>query len=284
MQFAMKKLFLIVVLPIIGFAASAQQSVYTSTFNIPYYNVDVIKKDSYVRDRCMLDIYYPQNSKGFSTVIWFHGGGLTGGNKEIPEALKEKNICVVGVGYRLSPIVKVKECIEDAAAAVAWVFNHINEYGGDSTLIFVSGHSAGGYLALMVGLDKEWLKPYNIDANRIAGLIPLSGQAITHFTIRKERGIAETQPVIDEFAPLYYVRADAPPLLLITGDRELELLGRYEENAYLARMMKIVGHKNTRLLELQGYGHMMTEPAFPLLLNEVQRISTQKKELTKTRK
>ena len=178
----------------------------------------------------------------------------------------------------------MKDCIEDAAAAIAWVYNHINEYGGDSTLIFVSGHSAGGYLALMVGLDKEWLKPYNIDANRIAGLIPLSGQAITHFTVRKERGIAETQPVIDEFAPLYYVRADAPPLLLITGDRELELLGRYEENAYLARMMKIVGHKETRLLELQGYGHMMTEPAFPLLLSEIQRIAAQMKVHTRLKK
>jgi hypothetical protein len=34
-------------------------------------------------------------------------------------------------------------------------------------------------------------------------------------------------------APLYHVRKDAPPLLLITGDRDLELLGRYQENAYL---------------------------------------------------
>jgi hypothetical protein len=125
----------------------------------------------------------------------------------------------------------------------------------------------------MVGLDKKWLNIYGINANRIAGLIPLSGQAITHFTIRKERGIAETQPIIDEFAPTYHVRADAPPLLLITGDREMELLGRYEENAYLARMMKIAGHKQTTLYELNGYGHSMTEPAFPLLLNEVVRIS-----------
>ena len=225
----------------------------------------------------MLDVYYPENKTGFATVVWFHGGGLTGGSKEIPEALKDKNICIVAVNYRLSPKVKVKQCIEDAAAAIAWTFNHISEYGGDSSLIFVSGHSAGGYLTLMTGLDKQWLKPYQIDANRIAGLIPLSGQAITHFTLRKERGIADTQPVVDEFAPLYHVRADAPPLLLITGDREMELLGRYEENAYLARMMKVAGHKNTRLLEMQGYGHLMTEPAFPLLVEEVKRIVGLKK-------
>jgi len=72
------------------------------------------------------------------------------------------------------------------------------------------------------------------------------------------------------------VRPDAPPLLLITGDRELELLGRYEENAYLMRMMRVAGHPDTRIMELDGYGHDMVEPAIPLLLNEVRRIERQK--------
>ena len=80
-------------------------------------------------------------------------------------------------------------------------------------------------------------------------------------------GIPGTQPLVDEMAPLFFVRKDAPPYLMITGDRELELLGRYEENAYMMRMMKVVGHPETQLLELDGYGHSMTEPAYPLLLN-----------------
>lgn len=252
--------------------AFAQQTVYSTQLNIKYYNDSANKADHYINDRCVLDIYYPEKSKGFATIVWFHGGGLTEGNKEIPQALKEKGVCIVAVNYRLYPKVKAPGYIEDAAAAVAWVFRTIKSYGGDTTLIFISGHSAGGYLSLMIGLDKKWLGKYDIDANYIAGIIPLSGQAITHFTIRKERGIAETQPVIDDLAPLYHVRADAPPLLLITGDRELELLGRYEENAYLARMMKVAGHKQTRLIELGGYGHNMAEPAFPLLLNEVHRV------------
>jgi hypothetical protein len=121
----------------------------------------------------------------------------------------------------------------------------------------------------MIGLDKKWLAVHGVDANNIAGLISLSGQVITHFTIREEKGIPGTQPIIDDLAPLYYVRADAPPLILITGDRELELLGRYEENAYLVRMMKLVGHKNTKLYEMGGYDHGMTLPAFPLVIKEV---------------
>ena len=152
------------------------------------------------------------------------------------------------------------------------MFNNIEKYGGNTSRIFVSGHSAGGYLTSMVGLDKRWLATHQINANRIAGLIPLSGHTITHFTVRKEKGIPEIRPIVDDLAPLYHVRPDAPSLLLITGDREKEMLGRYEENAYMMRMMKVSGHKDTTLLELKGYGHGITKPAFPLVLKEIQRI------------
>lgn len=254
----------------------AQNVDYKTITDTPYYQEDIRQKDPYINERCRLDIYYPANKKEFATIVWFHGGGLTGGNKELPDALQNKGLCIVGVNYRLAPQVKAPSYIQDAAAAVAWVFRHIEELGGDASRIFVSGHSAGGYLTMMIGLDKQYLAAHHIDADSIAGLIPLSGQTITHFSIRKEYGMKDTHPLVDQYAPLYHVRHDAPPLLLITGDRELEMLGRYEENAYLARMMKVVGHRQTRLLELQGYGHGMTYPAFPLVLEEVRRISERK--------
>jgi acetyl esterase/lipase len=226
--------------------------------------------NDYARQKCRLDLYRPANVKDFPTVVWFHGGGLKGGERAIPAQLKQKGFAVVGAGYRLSPDVKSPTYIEDAAAAVAWTFQNIEKFGGSSKKIIVSGHSAGGYLTMMIGLDKQWLQKHSIDANQIAGLAPFSGQAITHFTIRAESGIPDKQPVIDRFAPLFHVRQDAPPLLLITGDRNQELLGRYEENAYLWRMMKIAGHTHTDLLELQGFDHGgMAEPAFPLLVKFV---------------
>ncbi|MDR1517944.1 MAG: alpha/beta hydrolase [Dysgonamonadaceae bacterium] len=268
----MQKNMLLSLLVLLLQTAQAQESKYSVIKDVPYYGEQVRQSDEYIRERCVLDMYYPEGKKDFATVVWFHGGGLTGGGKELPEALKNQGLCIVGVNYRLSPRAKAPAYIEDAAAAVAWVFQHIGKYGGDKSKIFVSGHSAGGYLTCMVGLDKKWLAKYGVDADSIAGLIPLSAQAITHYTIRQERGIRDTQPIVDEYAPQFHVRADAPPLLLVTGDREMEMLGRYEENAYLARMMKIAGHKQTRLFELQGYGHNMTYPAFPLLLNEIKRI------------
>lgn len=261
------KLYHIAVLLFLSFQAIGQEQGYKLEENIAYYPEALQKQDAYLASQSRLDIYYPEGKQDVPVIIWFHGGGLTGGGKEIPQALKDKGYCIVGVGYRLSPKVKAEKCIEDATAAIAWVFKNIEKYNGDAKSIFVSGHSAGGYLALMSIMDESRLAQYDIDANDVAGLIPFSGHTITHFTIRSERGIPGEQPIIDEFAPLYFVRKDAPPTLLITGDRELEMLGRYEENAYFYRMMKVAGHTNITQYEMQGYGHNMTWPAFPLLID-----------------
>ena len=228
--------------------------------------------DVYARERCKLDVYHPLGGPSVATVVWFHGGGLTGGNRSIPSALKGQGIAVVAVDYRLSPKAKAPAYIEDAAAAVAWTFKNIARYGGDTNRIFLSGHSAGGYLASLITLDRRWLAVQGVDPDRLAGLVPFSGQSITNFTIREERGLARTRPLIDDLAPVYHVRNDAPPILLISGDRNHELLGRYEESAYFWRMLKEVGHPSVELLELQGYDHgQMADPAFPLLLRFIRQ-------------
>jgi pimeloyl-ACP methyl ester carboxylesterase len=249
----------------------AEETTYTTRSDIPYYADTASPNDPYIAQRCRLDIYYPDNIHDFPTVVWFHGGGLTGGEKHIPEALKQQGLCVVAVNYRLSPRASCPAYIDDAAAATAWVFNHIEAYGGNPNAIVLAGHSAGAYLSAMIGLDKRRLKAHNIDANRIAALFLLSAQTITHFTIRKERNIPGTQPVVDEYAPLFHVRPDTPPIYLMTGDRELEMLGRYEENAYLWRMLKLTGNRQTSLYEFDGYGHDMLQPSFPLMLQLLKR-------------
>ena len=187
----------------------------------PYYLEEARIKNAYIRERCVLDLYYPEIRNEFPTIVWFRGGGLKNGNKSIPERFKAGGFAVAAVNYRLHPRVEAPAYIEDETAAVAWVFKDIEKRGGSTAKVFVSGSSAGGYLTSMVGLDKRWLESHSIGANRIAGLMPLTGHTITHFTVRAERGIEGARPIIDELAPLYHVRADAPPLLIKTGDREL---------------------------------------------------------------
>lgn len=226
-----------------------------------------------IRQRCRLDIYHPTDKPGFTTVVWFHGGGLTSGERFVPDELKRQGVAVVAVNYRLAPAAKSPAFLEDAAAAVAWTFRNVARYGGSPDRIVVSGHSAGGYLAAMVGLDKRWLAEHDIDANQLAGIVPYSGHAITHFTIRKERGIPGTQPLIDDLAPLFHVRKDAAPIVLITGDRDMEMLGRYEETAYLWRMLKEAGHTDVEIFELEGYDHgQMAGPAHPILLRFIRSL------------
>ena len=268
MQCTFLALTLLLVIPLSGYTQNqSHETTYKEEKNIQYRNGEL---SDYMKERCLLDIYYPENMKDFSTVVWFHGGGLKAGNKYISEILKNQNIAIVAANYRFSPKVRSPTYVEDAAAAVAWTFQNIERYGGDKTKIFVSGHSAGGYLTSMIGLNKSYLDHYGIDANDIAALLPFSGHTITHFTIRAELGIDGTQVVVDEMAPIHHIRKDAPPLILITGDREMEMLGRYEENAYMYRMMKVIGHTETQLLELDGFDHGdMAKPAFYILLDYI---------------
>lgn len=96
---------------------------------------------------------------------------------------------------------------------------------------------------------------------------------MTHFARRSELGLPDTQPLVDDMAPMNHVRADAPPMLILSGDRELEMLGRYEENAYFWRMMRIVGHPDVRLLEFDGYDHgNMPEAGHPVALRYIREM------------
>ena len=168
----------------VGFA---QSTAYKTLANLPYYENPV--NDAYQNEGCKLDLYYPEDTQNFPTVIWFHGGGLKSGAKVIPEQLKGKGLAVVAVNYRLHPKVNAPKYIEDAAAAVAWVFKNIDQYGGDSKKIYVCGFSSGGYLSLMVPLEQKWLKKYKLEANQIKGVITLSATTFTNHTIRKEYGM-----------------------------------------------------------------------------------------------
>ncbi len=91
------------------------------------YRPDDGKLTDGMQSRCRLDVRYPANAKGYSTIVWFHGGGLTGGQRSFPQALDRKDVAVVTVSYRLHPDVVAPAYIEDAAAAIAWVFQHIED-------------------------------------------------------------------------------------------------------------------------------------------------------------
>lgn len=231
---------------------------YTTLTNLSYYSEgELASADAYQKEQCKLDLYLPENRTGFPTIVWFHGGGLTGGKRSVPALLKERGFAVAAVSYRLSPKAKLPAFFEDAAASTAWVIKTIQEKGGDPKKVFVSGHSAGGYLALIIGMDPRWLAAKGVTLQELAGIISVSGQVTTHFHVRKLRGddSPALRPVIDEYAPLYHARAELPPICLIVGDHRIEYLSRVEENAFFAVTLKNLGHRQVYYHEMGGLNH-----------------------------
>lgn len=268
------RLILAVFILMAAFSASAQQHPqdegYNFVQNVSYVSAD--ETDEYRKERCVLDIYYPDTDEGFATLVWFHGGGLTGGSKELLEGFRRQGFAVVAVNYRLFPKCKCPDYIDDAAQAVAWTYDNIEKYGGDKDHIYVSGHSAGGYLTLMVALAKEYTAKYGFDADKIAKAYPVSGQTVTHYTIRKERGLPDGIPVVDGYAPMSHAGRGGAPMVLISGDRDLEMLARYEENAHLQVLLEHFGHDSV-LYEMQGFDHgTVLAPAVALITSDIRRL------------
>lgn len=219
----------------------------------------------YERERCKLDLYFPQQdpaekpAQPFPTLVWLHGGALTGGVKSDPTVaavarhFASSGIAVAAVNYRLSPLAKYPAYLDDTAAAFAWVKKNIQEQGGNPSQVYLGGHSAGGYLALMVGLDNSWLNGHALETSAIAGIVSVAGQTLTHYSIREERGLAKAQIIADAAAPLHHVRKDAPPLLLLYAENDMAM--RREENELLAAALRAAGHPATTLRMIPGHDH-----------------------------
>lgn len=217
--------------------------------------------DEYERTRCLLDVYLPATGPGFATLVWFHGGGLTGGSKDeastrrIAAGLASEGVAVVVPNYRLSPRAVFPAYLEDAAAAVAWAVAEMPGKGGAPDRVFIGGHSAGGYLTLMLGMDPGYLLKHGVDAGRIAGLIPVSGQTMTHAAIRAERGLGRYSVTADEAAPVRHAaRPGLPPMLVIWAQRDMP--ARAEENAYLVALLKGAGQPHIQGVQIPDRDHV----------------------------
>jgi acetyl esterase/lipase len=198
-----------------------------------------------INKQCQLDLYLPVDGKIEASLLWLHGGGLTGGNRDsaatqrIARRFADAGIAVASADYRLNPVVTFPVYVDDAAAAYAWLQENIGAHGGDSRQVFIGGHSAGAYLALMVALDERYLRECGVDLASLAGVVAISGQTTTHFTVRAERDVPAERMIIDDAAPLFHVRKREFPFLILYAGRDMAL--RVEENRLLAGALRHAG-------------------------------------------
>jgi acetyl esterase/lipase len=243
------------------FAALPAAAIETKVLKDVAYKDDVVSPTPYEQERCKLDLTVPVGPKGFATYVWFYGGGLKNGAKdlrseycaEIRESLAQGGVAVVTPDYRLSPKVRYPAYVDDAAAAFAWTVKHIAEHGGDPRKVFIGGHSAGATLALLVGMDPERLKPHGLTLGSVAGIAQVSAQVLTHYTIREERGQPRYAITCDEAAPAFHIRKTLPPILTIYAQHDM--LSRAEENLFFVTTLKAAGHAENYSLRVDDRDH-----------------------------
>ena len=214
----------------------------------------VINDITYFKEN-KLDIYLPDKNC-FSTVIYFHGGGIVGGDKqeyrEHGEFLAERGICFVSANYSLYPNTEFPLFIEDAAECVNWVYSNIKNYGKCNNF-YIGGSSAGAFISLMLCFDGKYLKAHNIE--NVKGYIHNAGQPTAHFNVLKYSGYDSRRVIVDETAPLYYVGTTDlnQNMLIMFSDKDME--NRYEQSQLLLSTLKHFNYINIKHKIFENTGH-----------------------------
>jgi acetyl esterase/lipase len=176
-------------------------------------------------ERQKLDVYMPTGKSvdAYPVLVFFHGGAWRDGERDgygfLGRAFAARGIVTIIADYRKTPQVKFPAFVEDAASAIAWAHNNTAKYKGDPDKLYIMGHSAGAHIAMMAALDKQWLAKDGLDPLVIAGVIGLSGPYdFLPLTTDSSKLALGHWPRLEETQPITYARADAPPMLLLTGD------------------------------------------------------------------
>ena len=214
-----------------------------------------------------LDVYTPDKPMGPSPVVMFiHGGSWSGGAKYeyefIGRAFAANGYVAVIPDYRKWPEVAYPDFLSDNAQAVRWIEDHIGEFGGDKTRLFLAGHSAGAYNAVMLGLDRSFLREYEvtIPIRAVAGISgPYNFYPFEYDEVRRTFGDA---PNPEGTQPVNLVTSDAPPMLLVSGTSDP--IVRRQNSEELARRLQA---QNIWVTEkyYEGFGHMEPIIAFGAL-------------------
>jgi len=171
-----------------------------------------------------LDLYLPAAAAEGPrpVVVFWHGGGWISGDKAdyrfVGAALAAAGYVAILPNYRHYPQVKMPGFMHDAACAALWAASHATEFGGDVARLYLTGHSAGAHLAALLALDPRYFAAAGQPAPHIAGVIGLSGPydflPLLEADVQDMFGPPQNYP---QSQPINYVRADAPPMLLVHG-------------------------------------------------------------------
>jgi len=202
--------------------------------------------------RQTLDVYAPEVRSGSAPVLVFiYGGSWRSGNKNdyefVGQAFAAQGFVVVIPDYRLVPQVRFPEFVEDCAGAVAWAAANAAHVGGDPERIVLVGHSAGAYNAIMLALDQRFLRNAEVAPNVVKGAVGIAGPYdFLPFDVDSTRNAFGQFADPAATQPISFARGDAPPLLLLWGERD-DLVGRRNIEGLSAAMRERGGQVEAKL-------------------------------------
>lgn len=180
---------------------------YTLVSDIPY--------GSHPRQK--LDVYKAEKPRADGkSVIFFYGGSWDSGTKSdylfVGQALASRGVTTIIPDYRVYPEVLYPTFIEDCAVATRWAANE-----APVERLFVTGHSAGGYNAMMLAANTHYLAAAGVDRMKLAGAIGIAGPydflPLTSRRLEQIFGGSDRR----ETQPISYATAPLPPILLLHG-------------------------------------------------------------------
>jgi len=228
-----------VIFGMIVVAAAAFSQGFSSSVTAPYRIIPNITYLTANNFDAKLDVYSRSDvTTPQPTLIWIHGGGWTGGNKEgatfslLP--YMEMGWNVVNVEYRLARVSQAPAAVEDCLCALRWVIRNAKQYNFDITKLVVSGGSAGGHLALItamipasVGMDRQCPGTEEL---KVAAVVDwygitdvadlLEGPNMKTYAVQWLGSMPNRQDVAQRVSPLTYVRPGLPPVISIQGDAD----------------------------------------------------------------
>ena len=220
-------------MPILRFLALLLLAALTVAAQLPA-GVTVLENVPYdSHPQTVMDIYKPAGPGPHSAMIVIHGGGWTAGAKASMVAnwvvrYLDKGFVVANVEYRLAAVAPAPAAVEDALKAANFFIGNARKYGADPKRIAVTGGSAGGHLALMVGMATSKAnvgKPVKVRAViNFYGITDVDDQL--HGP--NERKYATTwvpegpdrTALARRLSPMTYVRKGVPPVLTLHGDAD----------------------------------------------------------------
>lgn len=209
--------------------------------------------------RQKLDLYQPKHiHHKLPVVVFYYGGSWDSGNKAdykfVAEAFTSRGYITVVPDYRVYPDVLFPGFMQDSAHAALWVKQNIQKFGGDPNRVFLAGHSAGAHIAVMLGLNSEYLAQVGLQPNAFRGIIGLAGPY--DFLPLKSNRLKEifgdeTQQWKSQ--PINFVDGKNPPMQLLVGLKDGTVWPRNTFN--LAEKIQQAGGQ-VEIERFPEYGHI----------------------------